>query len=82
MFVTYCVTMTDRHQLIGVLRRRGKGDDYVLRCDPGEDSRRPGNGERVGVLQIIVWEFRFSLISYLLLVVLETMGQAFKEILD
>lgn len=56
-------------------------------CDLGEDPRRLGDGERAGVLQIsdvccIVWEFRFSLISYLLLFVLETMGQAFKEILD
>ena len=49
--------------------------------------KKAGDGERMGILQTsgvccIVWEFRFTLISYLLLFVLETMGQAFEEILD
>lgn len=60
-------------------------DDYVLGCDPGEDPRRPGNTQRVVILQTpdvccVVWEFGFTLISYLSLFVLETTGQAFEKI--
>lgn len=62
-------------------------DESVLRCDPEEDPKRLGDAEGAGSLQrsgvcCVVWEFRFTLLSHIVLLLLATMALASEELLD